>query len=203
MRSNRKKILAFDRGLIMSSLSTKILSVAALCIFVSFLSCDGNLPGDLQDVHNGIYGIGSTGPGGGSVFYITDGGLHGLEAAASDQSTSSYWSSISSLVGTSTNIGTGASNTALMLALGSAAAAEACRDYRGGGFNDWFLPSKEELELMYLNLKLNGLGKFSTAYWSSSEDTPANAWFQYFTTGAQTSESKISTPGAIRAIRAF
>jgi TolB-like protein len=42
------------------------------------------------------------------------------------------------------------------------------QNHRGGRFNNWRLPSQEDLELMYNNLKLKGLGGFSGWYWSSS-----------------------------------
>jgi hypothetical protein len=38
-----------------------------------------------------VYEIGKTGPAGGIVFHVTDGGLHGLEASHEDQSTSAEW----------------------------------------------------------------------------------------------------------------
>jgi len=47
-------------------------------------------------------------------------------------------------------------------------AEELASSYQGGGFNDWYLPSQEELDLIYMNLKRNGKGSFSNSeYWSS------------------------------------
>lgn len=54
-------------------------------------------------------------------------------------------------------------------------AAKACKNYKFGGFNDWFLPSKQELEAMKSNLYDIDLGNFADGtniyYWSSSEYT--------------------------------
>jgi len=44
---------------------------------------------------------------------------------------------------------------------------ELAKSYQGGGFNDWCLPSQDELDLMYMNLKKRGKGNFSSSeYWS-------------------------------------
>ena len=106
-------------------------------------------------------------------------------------------------VGTSTAIGTGAANTAaLVQAMGSetyiksrgtaigAYAAQACADYTvtydGVIYDDWFLPSKDELALLYTNLAEEDLGNFEkSAYWSSSEYNGGNSWLQYFYSGYQ------------------
>ena len=54
-----------------------------------------------------------------------------------------------------------------------------------GGYNDWFIPSKDELNLMYINLKAVGLTDFALEdYWSSSENDVSNTWFQYFDLGS-------------------
>jgi hypothetical protein len=75
------------------------------------------------------------------------------------------------------------------------------------GYNDWFLPSKDELDLMYKNLKAKGLGEFgNNVYWSSSEYTNKNAWEQNFSNGIQYdiyfSYGK-AYPYSVRAVRAF
>ncbi len=68
---------------------------------------------------------------------------------------------------------------------------------------DWFLPSKDELNLMYKNLYKNGVGGFAGyPYWSSSEGSANYAWNQYFGTGGQTSNGEDLT-SRVRAVRAF
>jgi len=107
--------------------------------------------------------------------------------------------------GTDTAIGTGRQNTALILSVdANAPAAKACADYRGGGEDDWFLPSKDELDLMYRNLKANNFGGFQGSYfWSSSQDNNYNhlAWGQNSDNGNQGTNYKFS--GSVRAVRAF
>ena len=94
--------------------------------------------------------IGDTGPAGGIVFYITDGGLHGLEAAPVDQSSSALWgcNGVDIPGANGAAIGTGAENTAAIVA-GCAEAGIGARvvmDYNLNGYQDWYLPSFFELK---------------------------------------------------------
>lgn len=142
---------------------------------------------------------------GGIVFYL-DGNGGGLVCAQSDQSTDAPWGCFGTTLGaTGTGIGTGAANTAAIVAGCSETgiAARICDQLVLNGYSDWFLPSKDELNLMYENLKLNGFGGFAAAfYWSSSEYSSSNAWDQYFNYGDQLNLSKSSTI-YVRAVRAF
>ena len=84
-------------------------------------------------------------------------------------------------------------------------AAKVCADYSvtvgGVTYGDWYLPSKYELNLLYL--QKTAVGGFASAYyWSSSEKVNYNAWIQYFGTGAQDFFNKSYTD-YVRAIRAF
>jgi hypothetical protein len=90
-----------------------------------------------------------------------------------------------------------------------------------GVYNDWYLPSKDELQLMYANLQRFGCstntpsdtdsdlcatrkGDFSMAwYWSSTEDGITRAWGQYFGNGNQVTSNKPNTVISVRAVRAF
>ena len=69
---------------------------------------------------------------------------------------------------------------------------------------NWRLPTTEELNLMYENLHLKGIGRFvSEDYWSSSEDSSNSAWYQYFGFGcSQGNYSKLNSIRA-RAVRSF
>ena len=71
------------------------------------------------------------------------------------------------------------------------------------GHDDWYLPSKDELNLLYLNLKKNGLGEFAyTFYWSSQGDGTTHAWMQNFSNGGQGEQNR-TTLANVRAVRAF
>jgi uncharacterized repeat protein (TIGR02543 family) len=143
------------------------------------------------------YTIGDTGPAGGLIFYdkgsYSDGWRY-LEAAPSDQSTGTYWSSdryAITKVASATGIGDGSTNTEKIVSewmAGTCPAAELCANLVVGGYDDWFLPSRDELDQMYHNLNEAGLGDFAPAlYWSSSVSCYGAlfiaAWTQYFVDG--------------------
>jgi formylglycine-generating enzyme required for sulfatase activity len=160
------------------------------------------------------YSIGDTGPAGGLVFY--DKGNYSnnwqyLEVTKSDQSASVQWSDGSGTPtatgATAKVLGTGAANTATIVASqGHKAqiyAASLCDDLVLGGCDDWFLPSKDELNQIFINLKARGLGSFSSAwYWSSSEDDDLDAWLQNLENGSVMNNAKYSNY-YVRAVRAF
>ena len=173
-----------------------------------------------------IYSIGDTGPAGGLVFYdkgfYSDGWRY-LEAAPSDSEEEyifGYYRPESSnlTVGTACAIGSGKLNTERLVKymdIDSKAysdrsgegmkeyAARKCLDYEYGGYDDWFLPSKDELNLMYENLHRKGLGSFANGYyWSSSEYDAPYAWIQVFTDGVQSVDS-LSSERRARPVRAF
>lgn len=99
--------------------------------------------------------------GGGIIFYLDSTRQHGFIAATSDLGEFTWWNELQPGCGdiatgmhyintrtTARAIGKGATNTdTIILKQGNTGsyAAKACRDYRGGGFNDWFLPSADEL----------------------------------------------------------
>jgi len=125
-----------------------------------------------------IYKIGDTGPAGGIIFYDkgnTDGGWRYLEAAPASSEFSAEWGLAYFSLKTDPEIGTGRRNTALIIAAlnkireTAGRAARLVDDMNINGFDDWFLPSWNELDLMYLNLHKQGLGGFKNDYyWSSS-----------------------------------
>jgi hypothetical protein len=70
------------------------------------------------------------------------------------------------------------------------------------GYSDWFLPSRDELELMYQNKGAIGGFASSGSYWSSSEFDGGNAWYQDFDTGFRNGGGKDFSI-RVRAVRAF
>ena len=156
-----------------------------------------------------VYTIGQTGPGGGIVFYdegsVQSWGRY-LEAATSATSpswtdTNAQWRSgfNTNVTGTSTSIGTGRANTLLM---GSIPAATLCKNFTGGGKTDWFLPSYDELNQLYLQRATVG-GFFSaSSYWSSSQRQTNAAYGQFWGNGARTDYDKTEN-FRVRPIRAF
>jgi len=74
-----------------------------------------------------------------------------------------------------------------------------------GNKKDWFLPSSDELYLMYINLKLNNIGNFSTGkYWSSTEASATQAYVRNFNTGVSEIISKsIKSGTCVRPVRIF
>jgi hypothetical protein len=124
------------------------------------------------------YSIGDTGPAGGIVFYIQGSILSGwqyLEAAPEASEKVLNWNGAISY----------------------------CKNLNTGGYRDWRLPDKDELNLMYQNLKTKGLGGFGNDYyWSSSESNANYAWYQYFSDGFQSKNYKNDT-NSVRAVRAF
>jgi hypothetical protein len=129
--------------------------------------------------------VGDIGPAGGVVIYVSatrinaangvsTGGLY-LEAAPAPYSTTTYnWceggtNPYTTLIGASgTAVGTGASNTQIMLNRCSGGAARAALAYRVNGISDWFLPSTDELALMSTYKTQIGL-ETNSLYWGSTE----------------------------------
>jgi len=76
-------------------------------------------------------------------------------------------------------------------------------NYKGGGFTNWHLPDRMELDLIYKNLKKNGLGRLSNdIYWSSVEYNNNYAYYQYFSDGYQDFYYK-SHSHSVRAVRSY
>ena len=134
------------------------------------------------------------------------GETHGLIAAPADQSTGIRWHNGSNTTtgATATALGTGNANTNTIISQQGAGsyAAQLCADLVLGGYSDWYLPSKDELNKVYIaNTAIGGFE--SQYYWSSSEFDTNNAWMHYFYNGYQGGYGKVSSFIHVRAVRAF
>ena len=152
---------------------------------------------------------------GGIIFYIDASGCHGLISAPTDQSTGIQWwnGSYTDTYASGSGLFDGDGNCYRIRrsqgACASCNAAELCLFLTLGGYSDWYLPSKYELNLMYQNigqgnaLGLGNVGGFvNFIYWGSTENGNVNAWVQDFFNGFQGVYSK-TNDFYVRAVRAF
>ena len=157
------------------------------------------------------YKIGDTGPAGGIIFYDkgnNSGGWRYLEAAPNDLPNQLQWAAENiSQNNLERAVGRGKPNTQAIMAEaekkggGFGWAAQACDAFVLNGFDDWFLPSRDELHYMYGNLHMQGLGDFKNEnYWSSTGvgGVSNSAWFEDFSDGRQ---STYYYPYRVRPIR--
>ncbi len=166
------------------------------------------------------YEIGGRGPAGGLVFYTDEFGLHGLEAAPADQGDHIDWHNNGIDTDTEAHgdgVGAGEMNTMLIIAnqghdsynYAAGLCANLVITNKGVDYGDWYLPSKEELNLMLYNLWCHSTdsiidsGFHLAEYWSSTEEDDSRAWSQFFNcVGNQFTRGK-GNPKNVRAIRAF
>jgi hypothetical protein len=151
-----------------------------------------------------IYTIGQAALGG-IVFYVDCSGQHGLVASTSDQSTGCAWGCYGTYVGASgTAIYTGITNTTAIIngCPTAGIAARVAQAYNGGGYTDWYLPSKDELTLLYNQRAVIG-GFLPVGFWSSYESSSTYTTFLDFSTGIQWNCPKNTSPHYVRAIRQF
>lgn len=143
--------------------------------------------------------------GGGIVFYVDGTGTHGLIASTTDQSNTCVWGCVGTAVAVAedSTVGAGQANTTAIVntCTTMGIAAKVCNDLVLGGFSDWYLPSKLELELMYEQKAAIG-GFTQYGYWSSTEHGNGTAWVEYFNTGTKATTMK-SDGCHVRAIRSF
>lgn len=129
---------------------------------------------------------------------------HGLIAPTYNQIELIEWGCYgTSISGTLTGLGTGQTNTTAILNSCTApvTAANICDTLNLGGYNDWYLPSVDELGILYNNM--NYIGGFdSSGFWSSSQYNANNAWRFVFGTGLPSFSSKLSTY-RVRCVRSF
>jgi len=159
-------------------------------------------------------GIGSVYQGGILAYYLVlgDPGYdpttpHGLIAASSDQSSSIiWWNGVYANPVTALAIGTGLANTnAIINSQGPTRtnyAAGIAQAYTIGSYSDWYLPSKDELNKLYLNrVAIGGFG--SDIYWSSSAFNYSTTYVQNFGNGGMYNEFSNGSGIHVRAIRTF
>jgi hypothetical protein len=149
---------------------------------------------------------------GGIVAYVLQQGdpgyiagqTHGIIVAPTDQNTAQWGCLGIDINGAdSVLIGAGQQNTTDILngCSTSSIAAKICDDLILGGYSDWYLPSKDELNKVYLNRNVIG-GFVPSVYWTSSENNTSFVWTQYFNNGYQGSILKNETHN-VRPIRKF
>ena len=157
--------------------------------------------------------------GGGVIFHLwkdNAGVEHGLIVALTDQSISQAWSNVTSAeIGTSAQSswdGLSNSNSIVGQAGHTSSAAKLCLDLVSGGQSDWYLPSIQELNMLWNNYytvtralsQISGATQLSNSwyYWSSSELHYNNAWYFAFGGGYAGGYGK-DYAISVRAVRAF
>jgi hypothetical protein len=171
-------------------------------------------PQIINKVTSPLYKIGDTALGGKIAYILQQGDSgfdanmqHGLVAAISDQTSAIRWNNGTNKTTGAKGIviGTGFANTnSIISAQGETTtsyAAGLARAYKGGGYDDWFLPSKDELNKLYINKLIIG-GFANNNYWSSSEQDFDFAFKRNFINGDQNFNTKVNV-FYVRAIRAF
>ena len=195
--------------------------VAALG-YVAGAHTDSTDMANMGFIAGGTYAIGDFAQGG-IVFWVDETGEHGLVCAKSDQSAGVRWhaGTLGDTQAKGNGPFAGEANTTIIITAqvaigddGNTYAARICNELQitegGKTYGDWYLPSKEEVNQIYLNRTTinatatgNGGANFTTNnYWSSTEAFSDNAWLQRFNTGVIVHYTKTSTY-LVRAIRAF
>jgi len=170
-------------------------------------SNSGNLNFSTAGGGGGPYTIGQAALGG-IIAYITGGGstgTSGLVATVNDLADAEWGCRGTTISGAGgTAIGTGNQNTIdIMTGCATAGiAARLCGDLTEGGYSDWYLPSKDELNQLYLNKV--AIGNFlASSYWTSTQTGSDTAWFQNFYNGNQSQFTFKSDVWHVRAVRSF
>jgi hypothetical protein len=141
---------------------------------------------------------------GGIVVTTDSSGLRGLVVSATDLGTAVPWGPTYVTTGAASETDGAANTTTIIAAAGNAgSAAKLCRDYRGGGFSDWFLPAKTQLYAMMRvsdtsNGPITGIGL--NKYWSSTEFDIGNGHYYSWTSWRSAAKSN---PLRVRAMRVF
>jgi hypothetical protein len=163
-------------------------------------------------VSDAAYRVGGRGPAGGVVFYDkgnNNDGWRYLEAAPQDIDKYYQWGLYREHTFTSAKIGEGKKNTQAILAQlvkgkEKDRAAQLCDSFSAGGFDDWFLPSRDELDALYKVMKGNNLlgGFKQNWYWTSTQEGKKNAYIIHMGSGKHDGTDK-DHRNYIRPVRAF
>jgi hypothetical protein len=169
------------------------------------------------------YVVGDIGPGCGTVFYVDMTRAAGSQfwEVGSNLGLKDWGCTGTDIAGTGTAIGTGEANTAAITTnCGMADIAARVASARAGGYSDWFLPSKDELNqlckfartqstaVVDQTVLCNFSGTFRSGfvsgnYWSSSQVDAGVAWYQYLDGGVQRGAPKFNDPLRVLPVRAF
>ncbi len=142
---------------------------------------------------------------GGIIAYVDETGQHGLIAAPLDQGLAAWGCQGTVINGAyGVFIGTGAQNTKDILAGCNTAgiAAKICDDLILGGYNDWYLPSIDELEQLYINRETIGGFVAEDHYWSSTQSNVNYASYYNFYSSVPDLHNK-GGDLLVRAVRSF
>jgi hypothetical protein len=158
------------------------------------------------------HSVGDTGPGGGTVFYrdlvgFFSGGklCHNLEVGPADLGPAAWGADGFFLGVTASSIGSGYTNTNTIVTwLNSRGEtgrlAQIADGYSLGGYDDWFLASKDELDALYHSGLSALVSAIPHSMWSSTEETSATVWTVW---GSGTTDDPKATSEKFRPIRAF
>jgi type II secretory pathway pseudopilin PulG len=149
----------------------------------------------------------------GDLGYVADSKTRGIIIASSDQwgimghdqgviwggSAPCYGTDIAGANGIA--VGTGKQNTDDMIAASCFEAAMLVHGVTIDGYNDWYLPSKDDLNKFYPNETI--LGFSLNRYWSSTERDANTAWTKNFYKGAEDYVSKNNGIAYVRPVRNF
>ncbi|MFH2143206.1 MAG: immunoglobulin domain-containing protein [Bacteroidota bacterium] len=141
---------------------------------------------------------------GGIVFYV-DGVGNGLITPEQYQSMGAEWGCYGTSISGAISLTDGAANTSAILAACSTRpiAASICDDLVENGYNDWFLPSKDQLDYLYLQKILLGNYFSDDSCFSSTEYNDIEAWSECMGTGEQFSCEKSHSTYRLKCVRSF
>jgi hypothetical protein len=182
-------------------------------ILITFCLLSQMFSGQAFAVRIGKYKIGDTGPGGGLIFFVDKDNRHKdfnyLEVTAEDVSKDTPWCDVSTQSimldrdWKAHGLGDGLKNTDEMLKHCEAGAAREADSYVSStGKDDWYLPSRGELKLIYAELAHLGKGGFDEFLWSSSEFDATLAFYHDFRTSDNGMDFK-DHGWSVRAVRKF